>query len=396
MTPAYLLRYLPTLSETFVYDELAELERGGSPPAIWAMDPGPTGPVHAGLEPLMERCTYIPRAHRPSVLRLGPASSAGPLRQTWDRWGARPKDLRRALWLADDLHRRGVGALHVHFAAEMAEVAWVASQRRGIAYSVTVHARDLYCPRPSLADVLGGARLVVTISEANRRHLLGLGVAGLDARLRVVRQGIPLPANPAELGGGEGPLRITSVGRLVVKKGHDLLLRALAAAIERGLDARLTLVGEGPQRPRLEALTAELELGDRVELRGGRPREEVDELLDRGTDLFALACRVAEDGDRDGIPVALMEAMSRGLPVLSTPVSGIPELVEDGTSGVIAAAASPAALSAALVRLGVDAGLRGRLGRGARRRVEREHDVVRQVARLAELFRRFHGAASAG
>lgn len=396
MTPAYLLRYLPTLSETFVYDELAELSRLGAPPAVWSLDPGPPGPVHPDLAPLLERCRYVPRAHRPSVLRHGPAVRSGPLREAWDRWGGRSKDLRRALWLADALARRGTAALHVHFAAEMAEVAWIVARRRGIGFGVTVHARDLYCPRPSLVEVLTEARLVVTISEANRRHLIGLGIPGLEPKLHVVRQGIPLPPLPGNRPARDGgTLRVTSVGRLVPKKGHDRLLRALAGAVDAGLDARLTLVGEGPERVRLEALVGELGLAARVSLCGGVPRDRVEGLLDRETDVFALACRVAEDGDRDGIPVALMEAMARGLAVVSTPVSGIPELVENGVTGLLADG-SPGDLAVALGRLGADRDLRGRLGRGARQRVQQEHELSRQVARLHDLMTRAHGTPTGG
>ncbi len=390
MTLAYLLRYMPTLSETFVYDELEELDRQGEQPSLWALDPGPAGPVHPGLEPLLGRCRRVPRAHRPSVLTLAPAARSGALRETWDRWGGRGKDLRRALWLADDLARRGIRGLHVHFAAEMAEVAWVARQRRGIGYSVTVHARDLYCPRPSLAEVLAGARAVVTISEANRLHLVDLGIPGLEERLHVIRQGLRLPPPPVDPPPWSEPLRLLTVGRLVPKKGHDLLLRALASAVSHGLDATLVVVGEGPERARLAHLSRELGLEERITWSGGLPRDQVESLLARGTDLFALACRVADDGDRDGIPVALMEAMARGIPVISTDVSGIPELVRDGQTGVLVPAEDPAAFAEAIAHLAADPSLRRRVVTAARAQVEEAHELTRQVARLRQVFTRAH------
>jgi len=391
VTLAYLLRYLPTLSETFVYDELDALSRAGAPPAVWALDPGPPGPVHPGLEGLLARARYIPRGHAAPVLLQANAARSGPIRAAWEGWGGRPKDLRRALWLGEALARDGVTGLHVHFAAEMAEVAWAVWRARGIGYSLTVHARDLYRPRPSLEQVLADARAVVTISSANRERLAELGVD--TDRLHRVRQGIPIPPPPApRRAPPAGRLRLVSVGRLVPKKGHDLLIHALAELVRGGVDATLVVAGDGPERAALEALVAERSLADRVELLGGVPRDRIEALLAGGCDLFALACRVLDDGDRDGIPVALMEAMARGVPVVSTAVSGVPELVEDGHTGLLVPPDDPGALAAAIARLAADEPLRASLAVAARARVERDHTLDRQVQRLRTVLAAAHGA----
>ena len=150
MKLGYLLRYFPTVSETFVADEIAEVSRQHRMPALWALDPGADGPTHPGQKALLEACRYVPRAHHPRILAGG--LGGGEIAETWEGWGCRRKDLRRALYLARACRGDGIDHLHVHFAAEAAEAAWVARRHAGIPYSVTVHARDLYCPRPSLPE----------------------------------------------------------------------------------------------------------------------------------------------------------------------------------------------------------------------------------------------------
>jgi glycosyltransferase involved in cell wall biosynthesis len=274
-----------------------------------------------------------------------------------------------------------VDHLHVHVAAEAAEAAWAVSQVAPVSYSVTVHARELFCPRESLRSVLGDARAVVTISEHNRDLLEQLGLP--PARLHVVRQGIPVPRGPGYLGrGGNGRLRILFVGRLVDKKGGDLLVRALVELGRGGVDAEVTMVGDGPNAGAWRALASELGLGDRVRWTGALPRDGVGDLLRSWADVLVLPCRVAGDGDRDGIPVALMEGMAHGLPVISTLVSGIPELIEDGRNGLLVSPDDHHLLARALSRIAADPSAASRLGRAGRLRIEREHDVTIQASRL--------------
>jgi len=377
---AYLLRYFPTVSETFVYDELLELARVGEGPQVWAADR--TDAVgYTGLETLASACGFVPRAHQPSVLRY--ATSRSTLADTWSAWGNRPKDLRRAHWLASRLADDGVQHLHVHFAAEMAEWAWVVQRDAGIPYTLTVHARDLYCPRPSLADVLASARRVVTISEYNAAHLRALGLP--PDRVTVVRQGLELPPDPGPRPSrGDRPLRVLSVGRLVAKKGHDLLVEAVGALAADGHDLHLDLVGDGPLAGRLASLAAEHEAP--VTWHGAQPRERVLDLLGRA-DLFVLACRMDAEGDRDGIPVSLMEAMARRVPVVSTDVSGIPELVENDLTGCVVPPDDGRALAAVMASLDTDPARCVRLAAEARSRVQAEHDLARQVRRLLHTIR---------
>ncbi len=382
----YLLRYFPTVSETFVYDEIASVARRVQPPAVWALDPGPEAPLHPGLDALLTRCRYVPRAHHPAVVgrtMLGRDRPA--LRRRWRSWGCRPKDLRRAIYLATLCREAGVDHLHVHFAAEAAEAAWAASQVASVSYSVTVHARDLFCARASLLEVLSGARAVVTISEHNRRHLRALGVD--PRRLHVVRQGIPLPrARAPRRRRDGGALHVLFVGRMVDKKGGDVLLGAVAELSGRGRRVRATMVGDGPRDESWRALARREGIDQRVRWTGALPRDEVAALMRDWAHVVVLPCRVAADGDRDGIPVALMEGMAHALPVISTPVSGVPELIEDGRTGLLVRPDDRRALAEALGRVADDRDTADDLARAGRLHVEREHDVGRQVERLMRVI----------
>ena len=385
---AYLLRYFPTVSETFVYDEIAAIEEALGKPGLWAIDRGPAGPVHPGLDEMLERCRIVPRAHHPSMLKRTLAGAAAPqIRRWWDRIGGRAKDLRRAMFLADDCRRAGIRQLHVHFAAEASEWARVVQLAQGIPYTVTVHARDLFCPRPSLGDVLHDAAAVVTISHYNREQLLALDIPGLDGKLAVIHQGIPLSAAvPWQPRRPVDPVRVLFVGRMVNKKGGDLLVAAVARLVARGQNIRLEMVGDGPQRQPWQEQSDAAGLASSVCWHGSLPRDEVEALYRRGADLFVLPCRVTADGDQDGIPVALLEAMARGVPVVTTPVSGIPELVEHGETGLLVEPDNPQALADAMARAIADPGQSQHLVRAGRRCVEQQHDVVRQVARLQEVL----------
>jgi glycosyltransferase involved in cell wall biosynthesis len=178
---------------------------------------------------------------------------------------------------------------------------------------------------------------------------------------------------------------IASVGRAVPKKGYADLLTALAA-LPADLAWRFVHAGGGPLRPELKALAARLGIGARIEWRGAQPQEQVLAIY-RQADLFALASRVAEDGDRDGLPNVLMEAQSQGLAVLATRTSGIPELIDDGVTGMLVEAGNGGALAKALETLIREPALRHRLGEAGQRRIEAQFDMERGIDLLLDRFR---------
>ncbi|MDP2233705.1 MAG: glycosyltransferase family 4 protein, partial [Actinomycetota bacterium] len=214
---------------------------------------------------------------------------------------------------------------------------------------ITSHAYDIYADRIALRRKLKAARLFVTISRANRDWLVakygraaqGVRVSYLGVDPRDIEYAAPQAIS--------GPVDIVSVGSLNPKKGHDTLLRALHGLEHAGVDFKCSIIGEGAERPHLERLIEDLALGGKVTLMGSIPNDRTRQIV-AASDLFVLACRHGVRGDMDGIPVALMEAMAMGVPVVSTRISGIPELVFDGDTGFLAKPGDPGSLHDALNR----------------------------------------------
>ena len=280
MKLAYWLRYYPTLTETFVYDEARTLLAQGHDLRCFAI-----GPREDGAR-LLDWPVLYPE------YRLAAATDLATPAARWLARHQREKQVLKAIWasrqLTDDER------IHCHFAGENAEWALTASRLRGTPYVVMVHAADLFKPRPSLGEVLQGAHAVLTISRHNARQLERYGVEA-----RVVRCGIDVDDWPQAKGEA-----VVSVARNVPKKGLDLLAEAWPEA---------RILGPGT-----EALGGE----------GSATRDRVRAALVDAA-LFVLPCRQAPDGDRDGIPVALMEAMACGLPVITTALPGLGELVDE-------------------------------------------------------------------
>jgi glycosyltransferase involved in cell wall biosynthesis len=244
-----------------------------------------------------------------------------------------------------------------------------------------------------VARQLEQADAIVTISDYNREHILRLSETLSTRTVDVVHCGVD-PVAFAPAGPPPGQLRILSVGRAVEKKGHEYLIAACAQLRGDGRDFRCQIVTGGVEgSSHLSELVENLDLGGIVELVGSRGEEELIRLY-QSSHVFALASVVARNGDRDGIPVSLMEAMACGLPVVSTTVSGIGELVTDGTSGLLVEPRNVEALTAALRRMVDDPHLRTQLGREGRRVVERSFNARASAERMASLFRSLVGRQS--
>ena len=390
---AYVCALFPKLSELFVVREIEELARQGCTPMVFSLlkprgerlgeRTVPTGVrvVHArdGLALVGAHVGEFLRAPVRYLASLGRV--VGPALMA-------PKQFPEALYVytlavgwAGELRRSGVEHLHAHFAGAATTATWAMSRLTGIPFGFTAHANDIYVCPYALCRKMRDAVYTVTVTEHNRGHMLRVcGQSGGD--VVVLPTGLaeePMPTARPEAG------LIVSVGRLVAKKGFADLVQAMAMLKTRNIDCQCVIAGEGPERGALESLIDRHGLADRVTLLGERTGEEVHALLARAT-IFALPCVIARDGDRDGLPHSIMEAMAMGVPVVSTRVAGIPELVEHGVSGMLVAPGAAEELAAALGGLLGDGGRRAMLAEGGRRAVRRHCYLPDIVGRLRGLF----------
>lgn len=284
-----------------------------------------------------------------------------------------------APWVADRAVARRLDHLHAHWGSHSALLAHQVALLAGLPYSVTLHAHDLHINRTMLGEKLAGAARVVTISDHNRELLADLypGLKSVD----VVHCGVDVGAiTPRSAEPDNHPKRIAVVAGLRNFKGHVYLFEALRILELRGRKVALDVVGEGPLRNQLESVA-----GDNVTFHGALDIEKVFAIVE-GSDMAVMPSVVMPNGRRDGIPVALIEAMALGVPVISTRVSGIPELVEHGITGLLVEQRDPEQLADAIECILDDEDLRRRLGRNGRRRVENEFDLLVSARRMADCF----------
>ena len=274
--------------------------------------------------------------------------------------------------------------IHAHWGTYPSTAALALGRLLGKPFGFTCHAHDIFVHDHLLREKIESAAVPVTISRYNVEWLAGQVTPRARERLTVVHCGVDLPSLSFQDEGREEDLIVT-VGRLDPIKGFDVLLDALAELKRRGRRLRCQIIGEGPLRGELQARVDRQGLSELVVLVGARAQAEVGAAL-RAATIFTLPSLIGPGGDRDGIPVSLMEAMAAGAPVVSTRVSGIPELIEDEREGLLVAPQDSRALAEALARLLDDAALRRRLAVAARGKIEREFDAAREANKLLELF----------
>jgi len=284
------------------------------------------------------------------------------------------------------LRERPLDQLHAHFADRAAVVALVASHLLNVPYSLTAHANDIYVKPILLRAKVSEAKFVCTCTRYNQAHLLRIMGENLKDKLHLVYHGLDLTDYQPPLSRRQSncPL-ILSVGRLTEKKGFSYLINACCRLKERGYHFTCHIVGEGPLRQELETLITHLGLEDTVVLCGAIPHTDVIEEY-RQAALFVLPCIVALDGDRDGIPNVLIEAMAMEVPVVSTCHSGIPELVQDRSNGILVPPGDLETLAGALAELLGDPELRRSFGQRGRKRVQEDFDAEHSMRRLVDLF----------
>jgi glycosyltransferase involved in cell wall biosynthesis len=389
---AYVLKMYPRFSETFILNELLELERQGVELHVFSLKRPNDGVAHADVGRLAASVTYLPQTLPGLVAAQWRALFQQPLLllRVLARAVRRPrkssiKHVLQAGVVASALTAGRFDHIHAHFASGATSVARHASLMTGVPYSFTAHAKDIFLHTVRPLDIrrkLKDARFAVTVSDFNVDHLAPLATAS-----RVVRiyNGLDLDRFYRNGAQRDNPPLVLAVGRLIEKKGFEDLVRASADLARGGSRFRCSIVGDGALEGRLRGLVAELGVGGFVDLAGRLPRERLLELYPRAS-VFAAPCVVGGDGDRDGLPTVLIEAMALGVPVVATPVTGIPELVEDGVTGLLVPERDQAALAAAIEKLLADEALAQRLTAAARNRVEEYFDLRRNVGLLRKLF----------
>lgn len=403
MRVAYLLKRYPRYSETFIVNEILAHEEAGMEIEIFALRPPLDTHFQAAISRVRAPVTYISNDGVKATklwdeLRLGRSSLPG-LRDALDvALMIDATSVRQALLLALELIARRIDHVHAHFATVATTVARLAALFANTTYTFTAHAKDIFHESVDPAELmqkLSGAETVVTVSEYNRRLLESMkseaGLAGAeDTGIARIYNGLDLDRysfHGALHAPEPGPPLLLAVGRLVEKKGFRDLIDACAILKQKGLDFACRIIGTGDLRAELEAQIVELGLSGAVELVGPLPSDEVAAWMRRAT-IFAAPCVIGADGNRDGLPMTVLEAMALGTPVIATGVTGLPEVLRDGETGLMIPENDPPALATAVATLLDDPGQRDLLTGAARAVIEQDFDLRTSAAELRAVFDR--------
>ncbi|GAC1349574.1 MAG: glycosyltransferase [Ktedonobacteraceae bacterium] len=397
---AYIIKCFPRLSETFILHEVLELERQGLPLRIFSLL-RPSGKINKAVEHVQATVTYVPSISPLALFSLLRAAGERYLKAPLSflrvcmaalvrfHHPSTPKHLLYAAYIANQLEQEGITHIHAHYANTPATVAFLAHRFTGIPFSFTAHAKDIYLSRKeSLIYKMSKARFVVTCTSYNQQYLASLMEQREPMNIHRIYHGLHLRVFPSQaslLSQSSGRPLILTVARLVEKKGLPYLLEACRMLKDQGYDFTCRIIGEGELRPVLEQLIYDLALSDCVELQGAETHERVIAVYQQAA-LFVLPCIISDNGDRDGIPNVLVESLYMGVPVVSTPISGIPELITDEANGLFVPPRNSTALADAIARLLDDPLLRRRLAVAGRQTVLAKFDIAQNARRLKGLL----------
>ncbi len=383
---AYVVKRYPRFSETFIVNEILAHEQAGLQIDLFSLRP----PVDTHFQDLISRVraplTYLSDGQvKAADLWHALRSAARLLRQ-------RPESLETILLEANTLDaycglelaiqcvKRGIEHIHAHFASSAASVARLASALSGIPFSITAHAKDIFhesVQPDDLARKLAAANVTFTVSEFNLRHLHGHFP---EVANRIVRLYNGMHLDDFEVTSPDKrPPDIVAVGRFVEKKGFEDLILACRELSRRSVDYSCHLIGGGELESKLARMIDEFGLNDRVCLLGSQPQAKVKETI-RHSAVMAAPCVHGQDGNRDGLPTVLLESMALGTPCVSTPVTGIPEVIKHQLTGLIVPERSPIELANALQLMIDRPDLRVQYASAARRLIEQDFDAKRNAA----------------
>ncbi|HET8570752.1 MAG TPA: glycosyltransferase [Candidatus Limnocylindria bacterium] len=399
---AYVMSRFPKLTETFILYEILAQESAGVQIHVFPLLREHEEILHPEAQRLVDAAHYQPfmslriLGSQLRMLARQPGAYLGTLgsllwanRKSRNHFvgalGIFPKTVHNAR----EMERLGIEHVHAHFATHPAAAGWIIHRLTGISYSFTAHGSDIHVDRTGLAPKVADAAFVAAISEFNRQVIVDECGPWAAKIVEVLHSGVDTDHfRPQERPRhADGRLRIICIGTMHEVKGQAYLLEACASLARDGVDFTCRLVGDGPDEPMLRATAVRLGITEQVVFEGRRTRDEIAALLAE-TDVLVTPSVPASDGKREGIPVVLMEAMASGVAVVASRLTGIPELVRDGETGLLAEPRDVVGLAGALRRLHDDPALRSRLAAAGRSLVQRDFDIRRNAAALVERVER--------
>jgi colanic acid/amylovoran biosynthesis glycosyltransferase len=393
---AYLFERFPSFGQTFCHREVAELARQGITPLIFSIRNPRDEPLQEWDAHIVKRVHYLPE-EKQLLDDVRRASKKRKLTQeivtALDEWGRRTDFLRlyQAVYIGLRLREMGIRHVHAHFAGMAARTAFWIYRFFRITFSFTAHANDIFAPRDfeiGLDQLVDAARVIVTETDYAARFLRERFPYCAD-RVHRVYNGLDL----AEFGRADfstAPPLVVAVGRLIAKKGFVDLIRACGLLAERGKWFRCEIIGEGPLENELRQKIQQLELQDRVALAGAKSQREVRQRL-AAANVFVLPSVIDPEGGMDNLPTVIMEAMATGLPVISTAIGGIPEMVIEDETGFLVAPRDAVALADGIEKLIGDAVLARKMGRAGHERAQELFSIEKNVRELCALIKAGRG-----
>src|SRR5437667_2373802 len=388
---AYVFERFPSFGQTFCYREVAELDRQGVVPPIFSIRKAKDEPPQDWDTRIVERVHYLPEEKEllEVVRRDVKKRKLDPdIVAAVDEWGRRTDFLRlyQAVYVGLRLRKMGIDHVHAHFAGMAARTAFWIKNFFQISFSFTAHANDIFSPRQfeiGLDKLVDTARAIVTETDYAARFLRGRFSRRAD-RVHRIYNGLDL----AEFGRADfssSPPVIIAVGRLILKKGFGDLIRACALLAERGKSFRCEIIGEGPLGNELRRQIDELCLQNNVVVTGAKPQTHLRRRL-AAANVFVLPSMIDPDGGMDNLPTVIMEAMATGLPVVSTNIGGIPEMVIENETGFLVQPGDAVAMADAISKIVGDASVARRLGQSGYERARTLFAIDKNVRELRGLI----------
>jgi colanic acid/amylovoran biosynthesis glycosyltransferase len=388
---AYLFERFPSFGQTFCYREVAELARQGVTPPVFAIRKPKDEPLQDWDENIVERVHYVPE-EKELLDDVRRASKKGKLTgeviAALDEWGRRPDFLRlyQAVYIGLRLQKLGIRHVHAHFAGMAARTAFWIQRFFRISFSFTAHANDIFAPRNfeiGLDKLVDASQLIVT--ETNyAENFLRKRFPERAERIHRIYNGLNL-SRFRRTDFSSAPPLIVAIGRLIAKKGFADLIRACRLLLEHGKSFRCEIIGEGPLEKELHGQIDKFDLQKCVEMPGAKPQHEVREHL-AAASVFVLPSVVDPDGGMDNLPTVIMEAMAAGLPVISTAIGGIPEMVMENETGILVSPGNVDALAGAVEKVMVDLSFAQRLGKNGHKRACELFSIDKNVRALLALL----------